>query len=166
FAAFDNSKSVESGKPNYPANHVSFERAKAYCDWLSKLTGETYRLPTEKEAETLYEKAATSENTLDYWAGYAINPDDAVKIQQEIARLTGKAPLLKEVGSFAGSGSDDVVFDLGGNVAEWVVTKGGKGKPMGGSADTPADAQAAHRKPAPGYVGFRVLKNTRQAVVR
>ena len=50
------------------------------------------------------------------------------------------------------------MFDLGGNVAEWVVLKDGKGKPYGGSADAPADARLAARQPGPGYIGFRVIQ--------
>jgi formylglycine-generating enzyme required for sulfatase activity len=72
--------------------------------------------------------------------------------------LAGAAPLLKEVGSFKGRGEDELVFDLGGNVAEWVMDKDGKGKPLGGSADRPADQKAREVAPAPAYVGFRVVK--------
>jgi hypothetical protein len=50
------------------------------------------------------------------------------------------------------------VFDLGGNVAEWAVTKGGSGVALGGSADEPVDARRAKRIPSAQYVGFRVIK--------
>jgi formylglycine-generating enzyme required for sulfatase activity len=36
---------------NKPAIHVSWNDATAYCDWLSKKTGKTFRLPTEAEWE-------------------------------------------------------------------------------------------------------------------
>jgi hypothetical protein len=51
-----------------------------------------------------------------------------------------------------------MVFDLGGNVAEWVEGKGGKGVLRGGSADQPADAKAAAVGAAPEYRGFRVVR--------
>ena len=46
---------------------------------------------------------------------------------------------------------------MGGNVAEWVLTRDGKGKVIGGSTDCPADAKTICT-PAPGYVGFRVVR--------
>jgi hypothetical protein len=114
-------------------------------------------LPAEKEAETLYDAPEAGDNTLDAWAGYAVNPDDALRLRDKLKELGGKAPLLKEVGSGKGTGADPV-FDLGGNVAEWVVLSDGKGRACGGSADTPADDRLTSRKPAPEYVGFRVIK--------
>jgi dipeptidyl aminopeptidase/acylaminoacyl peptidase len=157
YAQFDKSYKVEPGKENYPANNISFEQAKAYCEWLSKATGQLYRLATEAEAESLYSTPAGPENTLDFWAGYAVNPDDAARLGRKLGEVGGAA-LLKEVGSFKGEGKDDPVFDLGGNVAEWVIAKDGTGRVMGGSADTPVDAKLRTRKPAPEYTGFRVIK--------
>jgi formylglycine-generating enzyme required for sulfatase activity len=161
FAQFDRGYAVEPGKENFPANHISFEQAKGYCDWLSKMTGQVYLLPGEEEAASLYGKTDAAENTLDYWAGHAVNPEDAVQLREKIQPLGNSAPLLREVGSFKGVGKEDFIFDLGGNVAEWVVGKDGKGKVMGGSADTPADAKQGQRRPAPEYVGFRVIKGQR-----
>jgi formylglycine-generating enzyme required for sulfatase activity len=67
--------------------------------------------------------------------------------------------LLRPAGSFAGQGKDDeeLIFDLGGNVAEWVLTRDGKGKVIGGSADCTADPKA-NCTPAPEYVGLRVVR--------
>lgn len=40
------------GEENYPVNFVSYEDAKAYCDWLTEKDGvNTYRLPNESEWE-------------------------------------------------------------------------------------------------------------------
>ncbi len=66
---------------------ITYEKAKAYCAWLSKLTGETYRLPNQDEAKTLYGNRS-GENTLDFWAGYSVNPDDAQKLEALIAGLS------------------------------------------------------------------------------
>jgi predicted peptidase len=158
FVEFDKSYKLEPGVENYPANGISLEQAKKYAEWLSKTTGQTWRIPNENEVASLYEKK-DGENTLDYWAGYAVNPEDAGRLQKKVSELGGIAPLLKPVGSFAGQGKRDeeLIFDLGGNVAEWVLTPDGKGKALGGSADQPAESQAPH---APGeeYIGFRVVR--------
>jgi hypothetical protein len=87
-----------------------------------------------------------------------VNPDDAARLLAKLEELGGKAPLLKEVGSGKGAGTEGQVFDLGGNVAEWVATRDGKGRVAGGSADTPADVRLATRCPGPEYVGFRVVR--------
>ncbi len=158
YAQFDKQYAVEPGKESYPAHGIGFEQAKAYCAWLSKETGQTYRLPNEEEAEELYGAAEGTENTLDYWAGYAVNPEDAARLREQVRELGGAASLLKEVGSFKGAGKDERVFDLGGNVAEWVAGKDGKGRAAGGSADRPADARRDARRDAPECVGFRVVK--------
>ena len=161
YAQFDKGYRVEAGKENYPANNITFAQARAYCEWLSKLTGQNYRLATEAEADQLYGSPGGAENSFDYWAGYAVNPEDASRLQKKIAELGSSAPLLKEVGSFKGAGSDELVFDLGGNVAEWIVTKDGAGRAAGGSADTPADAKLRTRKPAPEYTGLRVVRSNK-----
>jgi len=158
FAAFDKSYKVDPGTENYPANGIAFEQAKAYCEWLSKKTGQTYRLPNEKEVESLY-KPRSGENTLDYWAGYALNPADAQRLDEKIKLLPGNAPLLREVGSFSGAGEEgeQLVFDLDGNVAEWAIAADGTGKTLGGSADRPADPKARFRSADAPYTGFRVV---------
>ncbi len=158
FAAFDKNYKVEPGMENFPASGISFTSAQKYCAWLSKLTGETYRLAKVEELEQIYKEAKDNENTLDYWAGYSVNPDDAVRLREKISLLGGAAPLLKEVGSFPGRGEAELVFDLGGNVAEWAVSNDGKGVALGGSADQPADPKMAARNSSPAYIGFRVVK--------
>jgi dipeptidyl aminopeptidase/acylaminoacyl peptidase len=158
FAAFDPDYKFEPGTENHPANGVTFEQAKAYCDWLSKLTGQPYRLAQADEIAALYESAKTGENTLDYWAGYKVNPDDAARLQMKLRQLPGAAPLLKTVGSFKGLGEEELVFDLGGNVAEWAVGKDGRGVALGGSADQPQDEKRGVRQAASSYIGFRVVK--------
>jgi dipeptidyl aminopeptidase/acylaminoacyl peptidase len=158
YAAFDGEYMYKAGTENYPASGISYAQAKAYCAWLSKLTGKNYRLPTAHEAAKLY-AARSGENTLDFWAGYSVNPDDAKKLD---ALISGLSPedLLKEVGSFAGTAGpgEAAVFDLGGNVAEWADSADGKGQLCGGSADRPADPTSRERPSKISFAGFRVLR--------
>ncbi len=159
YAAFDPSYKYEAGTGNVPAGGLDHEKAKAYAGWLSKLTGGNWDLPNDAEAGVLYGKGS-EENTLDWWAGYALNPDDARLLLVKIKDLGGQAPLLKEAGSFPGAAGEgeEAVYDLGGNVAEWVTGKEGRPLAMGGSADTPADRKASAPAPAPEYTGFRVVR--------
>jgi len=159
YAAFDSGYKVAPGTENFPATGILLEKAKAYAAWLSKVTGQTWRVPNEEEMKSLYEGRG-GENTLDYWAGYTVNPDDAERLDAKIKELGEGAPLLKEVGSFAGKGKEgeELIFDLGGNAAEWVLSKDGSGKTLGGSADRAADAKVQYRPAAAEYTGMRVVR--------
>jgi dipeptidyl aminopeptidase/acylaminoacyl peptidase len=158
FAVFDSTYKIASGTENYPASGIKFEQAKAYADWLCKLTGQPWRLPNESELTALWEKR-DGENTLDFWAGYPPNPDDAARLREKMKELNGNTPLLKAVGSFTSEGSEDEppLFDLGGNVAEWAITPDGHGKRMGGSADCPANPRSDCEATSD-YTGFRVVR--------
>ncbi len=161
YAAFDKSYKVAPGTENFPANGILFEQAKAYAEWLWKTIGTgkdwPFRIPYEDEVKDLYENRA-GENTLDYWAGYAPNLEDTTRLRELADTLPNPGGLLREVGSFVGhrNEGEERVYDLGGNVAEWVMTRDGKGKVLGGSADCPADPNAGC-EPQPEYIGFRVI---------
>jgi dipeptidyl aminopeptidase/acylaminoacyl peptidase len=151
-AAFDPDYQVAPGTENLPATGVTFAQAHGYVDWLSQVTGMQHRLPTEEEANKI---AGSSGNTLDRWAGYSPNPDDAATIEAELAKI-GEEPLLLPVGSLTGAGDKELVFDLDGNAAEWAVGKDGQGVPAGPSADRADDKRSSNR-PALAYTGLRVV---------
>jgi len=58
----------KSTKLNHPVIHVSWNDAVAYCDWLSKKTGQNYRLPTEAEWE--YAARSGSKNYKYAWGNF------------------------------------------------------------------------------------------------
>lgn len=153
--AFDGGYVYEPGTGNHPIAGITFERARAYAQWLAQRTGRSVRLPTKAELESL---GAGSGNTLDAWAGYTPNPEDLVRLRAEIARLAGDSPLLRAVGSTpADAVGQPPVYDLGGNVAEWTAGPDGTGVIVGASADQPKDRTAGTLHASPAYRGVRVI---------
>jgi dipeptidyl aminopeptidase/acylaminoacyl peptidase len=98
FAQFDPSHRVDPGRDNYPANGITFEQARAYCQWLSTLTAEHWRLPAADEADRLYARGeeALAENTLDHWSSYRANPEDAAQLRLEMDKLGGTRSTLAQ----------------------------------------------------------------------
>ncbi len=105
-----------SGKENYPVSNVWWYAAVAYCDWLSKVTGKSYRLPTEAE----WEKAARGTNGRIYpWGDQAATCEYAV-IMDDSGYGCGKGFAAWPVGSKPKGASPYGVLDMAGNVEEWV----------------------------------------------
>ncbi len=138
YLAWDNGYPFKAETENFPANEITFPEAQGYAEWLSGLTGETWRLPNEDEVAALYQ-GSIGENV----------------------RGTGSGA-LQEVGSFKPSGKpgEEPIYDLGGNVAEWVIGKDGKGKIIGGSAERPPGSK---KVPQPEFTGFRVIRGGKLA---
>lgn len=157
WASFEPDLSPSPGEENLPAGGITFERAQAYCAWLSGTLGKVVRVPNEKEAKKLY--GGGEGVTLDAWAGYAPNPEDA-EVLRALANELGEDALLRPVGSALGQpdGEDGPrIYDAAGNVAEWTTGKDGGPKLQGGSADSPAKPKDERIAPALPYCGFRIV---------
>ncbi|MFQ5721374.1 MAG: prolyl oligopeptidase family serine peptidase, partial [Candidatus Aminicenantales bacterium] len=156
WASFDKNYKYDPQTANYPVSGITFAQAEKYVQWLSQVTGKEFRLPTVAEAENLTKKGGKNENILDYWAGYNLNPDDAHLLLEKVKALKGFAPLLLPVDSFQGT-EKEMIFGLGGNVAEWAVDEKGQGKIVGRCALTPQDPYGTYPSPPLEYVGLRVV---------
>ena len=102
---------------NRPAVQISWHDANGYAAWLSRMTGETYRLPTDEE----WAFAAGSRFKDD---GIAIDDNDPSK--RWIARYereADRAPSTPGTRTFGSFGSNENgLQDVGGNVWEWTAT--------------------------------------------
>ncbi|MCA9282713.1 MAG: prolyl oligopeptidase family serine peptidase [Phycisphaerales bacterium] len=161
WAAFDGAFRYPPDMGDYPVTGVGFDRAMAYAAWLATALNEPVRLMTVDESDALADAAdawgSGGGNTLDYWAGYGVTPDDRERLAPVLSELRPGA-LLQRVGSMPGSGEAGVmVFDLDGNAAEWATDESGRGVITGPSADRPGDARDRRPTDDPVYVGFRVV---------
>lgn len=115
----DGSFELRAGYENYPVNNVSWYGATAYTEWLSDITGENYRLPTEAEWEYaarggqknsvyIYSGSNTPEEVA-WFSDFASNSDTqwGFKMDKGTHPVGLKAP--NELG----------LYDMSGNLAEW-----------------------------------------------
>lgn len=161
FAEFNEDYKYPVLKANYPVTGISLDQAQAYTRWLSRQTGANYRLPTAEEAKKLHvvaRKAAVSENTLNYWAGYNINMYDVPEFRKKLKQSGNSHDLLKKAGSFDAIKIGNAwVYDLGGNAAE--LYNGSGNQPIYGySAVSFVDEYSEATSAPTRYTGFRVIK--------
>jgi formylglycine-generating enzyme required for sulfatase activity len=112
------------GHAGYPALAMTSFAAEEFCRWLSRKTGKKYRLPTETEWAWAAAGGSSNPVDLDAIAWYWDNSDDKT---QPVAR--------KKANPWG-------LFDMVGNVQEWVTT--------GPSAYTTCGGSFLTKKPAIG----------------
>lgn len=115
------------GRGQRPVINVSWKEARDYADWLSRQTGQGYRLPTESE----WEYAARSGDKQQTWAGTS---EDRELENYAVYKANSGNRTAK-----VGSKQPNVfgLYDLSGNVFEWVedcVHGDNEGAPKDGSA--------------------------------
>ena len=109
-----------SGVERSPANQVTWKGAILYCRWLSKLTGDRYRLPTE--AEWKY-AARGSEGRRWPWGNE--KPDGTRGYRRVATWQTDRQAIqTSPVGSYPAGATPEGVMDLLGYViGEWCINK-------------------------------------------
>jgi formylglycine-generating enzyme required for sulfatase activity len=115
------------GRGDRPVINVNWLDAKAFTVWLSRKTGQTYRLPSEAE----WEYATRGGTETPYWWGRSVGSRHANCVQCN----TGGPRRTSEVGSYEPNAFG--LYDTAGNAAEWVEdcwNADYRGAPRNGSA--------------------------------
>ncbi|MGB0682748.1 MAG: SUMF1/EgtB/PvdO family nonheme iron enzyme [Magnetovibrionaceae bacterium] len=161
FRAFDPERGA--GPADQPVVNVDWQRAAAFCNWLSEREGREafyildrgrvsgfrpqstgYRLLTEAEWEWLARKAGRKSQTLFPWGAESVIPsrfgnvgDESAKasLSAHVPRYTDGFDALAPVGSFEAEASG--LYDLFGNVSEWVHDAYSLRPPRGGEETDP-----------------------------
>ena len=120
------------GFKDRPALGMSRKSAELYAEWLSEKTGRTYRLPTRKEWEHAFK--------LGY--GGTLTPEMS---EEDLARHAWYAGNAEASTHAPGSLEPNTlgIYDMLGNVAEWVTDTGEQRLALGGHYRTPADQTSA-----------------------
>ena len=144
-----------------PAAGITFDSAQRYVRWLAELTGRPFALPTATELASLEAVGSGSDengaNTLKRWIGAAPDPDDRRALLQHLKdRGTHLLVAVGRSGSrlVETAGGPTRIYDLDGNVAEWVTDEDGSGEPFGDSADRNSGSEL---EVDPSYIGLRVV---------
>jgi formylglycine-generating enzyme required for sulfatase activity len=112
------------GRGRRPVINVSWDDAQAYVAWLSKKTGQPYRLPSEAE----WEYAARAGTTSRYWWGNDVPTSKQANFGDHVNKTS-------KVGSYPANPWG--LHDMNGNVWEWVEdcwNESYEGAPNDGSA--------------------------------
>ncbi len=160
YASFDDDFTYPEGRDNYPVTGISGEKADQYLEWLSDLTGRSYRLPESGEAERLHRiaySAASGQNTLNQWAGYDLTIDEVSLLMQKVNELDQEVLMEPVAQKSAVSVGEAEVYDLGGNAAEWYNSGNGNYEFYGYSAASFHDPNSRNTDAPDDYISFRVI---------
>ncbi len=104
------------GRGLRPVINVNWNDAQAYANWLSKVTGKHYRLPTESE----WEYAARAGSSKAYWWGATMKEKlaNCASGCDNVLNTLFSRKRTQTVGEYKANGFG--AYDTQGNVAEWV----------------------------------------------
>jgi formylglycine-generating enzyme required for sulfatase activity len=101
------------GSGDVPATGVSFDDAQDYATWLSRQTGESWRLPTVEEWDFAAAGAAITHGT----EGIGADPEHPWLADLEVQATAAPSPTPQPRGNFGFNALG--VADMAGNVWEW-----------------------------------------------
>ena len=99
------------GRGRQPIMNIDFHMAEGYAKWLSKKTGQIYRLPSEAE----WEYAARAGSTTAYWFG-----DDEKDGKINCRNCSGAVPGHRNAPVGQYDPNPFGLYDMHGNAYEWV----------------------------------------------
>ncbi|MGJ8662989.1 MAG: bifunctional serine/threonine-protein kinase/formylglycine-generating enzyme family protein [Marinicella sp.] len=145
---------------NHPVICLTGQQAMAYADWLSSQTGHTYRLPTMQEFQFLNQLLKPQHNCESgNVAGTEVNSEK--KATDQTLNCNDGQIFTAKAQSFRPSKN---VYDLSGNVSEWVTRCGNAPicaigtswrSGQGTAGDVPVTAQAGETH---SHIGFRLIR--------
>ncbi|MDW3193675.1 MAG: SUMF1/EgtB/PvdO family nonheme iron enzyme [Cytophagales bacterium] len=118
-ATKDGTFKAKPGYERYPVSNVTWYGAQAYTKWLSLITNQNYRLPTEAEWE--YAARAGQKSSSYVYSGSNTAEEVSYSFENADESKTGWG-FKRDVGSHpVGSKSPNElgIFDMSGNVKEW-----------------------------------------------
>ncbi len=139
--------------PRHPVLNVTWNDARAFCDWLTKQEGRTYRLPTEAEWEyacragTATRYSCGDDPALLLRTSRTLDPAGRdVKLHVQDVPIPGDGPLpfTVPVGSYPGNAFG--LCDMHGNVWEWVADWYGEREYDGAAAEDPTGPAEGNRR--------------------